>query len=196
MITSSLKFTSTVGLLFLAVSFASANSPLSCITCEGIGCLRTSLTKKETCIDPLDICVTVFDGFQVVRKGCSLSVPIELRKKCNTPNGIECHKCNQDNCNTWGRDDYRCVECDSSRNADCKNNPSAIAPTRCASPTSPNSYCYARIESSKTTRGCSLSVKDQQECFKSANCMLCLAGDVKACNAVNFTPGSARAFLI
>ncbi|XP_055920210.1 uncharacterized protein LOC129951882 [Eupeodes corollae] len=192
---SAFRVVTTAVVLSFLVVIASASAPLSCVTCEGIGCLRTSLVKTEACLDPLDICVTIFDGFEVVRKGCSLQIPVELRKKCNN-NGIECHKCNENGCNTWGRDDYRCIECDSSRNADCKNNAANIAPIRCKSPTSPNSYCYVRTENNQTKRGCALSVKEQQDCFKSANCMLCLAGDMKACNSVNFTAGSSRAFLI
>ncbi|XP_054739549.1 uncharacterized protein LOC129245419 [Anastrepha obliqua] len=161
----------------------------TCYTCDGINCQRTSLVKEQKCQDALDYCVTVFEKFSVVQKGCSLEVPTELRQRCDA-NTVECHKCNADRCNNLGQPNYLCLQCDSSKDASCASNASGIMPTRCPSPTAPNSYCYVKYDGGVTTRGCSTTVADQQSCYSNANCMLCLAGDLKSCNSVDFAPGS------
>lgn len=43
------------------VDFSGANKAKTCYTCEGINCMRTSISTTKTCIDPLDYCVTIFD---------------------------------------------------------------------------------------------------------------------------------------
>lgn len=62
----------------------------------------------------LSIFGSSFCSVRVVQKGCSLEIPIELRKRCDS-NSKECHKCNTDRCNSLGQEDYTCVQCESSK---------------------------------------------------------------------------------
>lgn len=116
------------------VEFSVANKAKTCYTCEGINCMRTSLSATKTCSNPLDYCVTIFDKckfkllilmamkikprFQslvnIVQKGCSYEVPENLRKRCDA-NTVECHKCNSDRCNNLGQIQFTCIQCDSSQ---------------------------------------------------------------------------------
>ncbi|XP_036330896.1 uncharacterized protein LOC118742718 [Rhagoletis pomonella] len=175
--------------VLLIDSSAATEQVRTCYTCEGINCQRTSLVKEQKCLNALDYCVTVFDKFTVVQKGCSLEVPSALRRRCDA-NTVECHKCNADRCNNLGQPNYLCLQCDSSTDANCASKSSAVMPARCPSPTAPNSYCYVKYEGGVTTRGCSTTVADQRSCYSNANCMLCSPGDLKGCNSVDFAPGT------
>ncbi|XP_018803595.1 PREDICTED: uncharacterized protein LOC108978010 [Bactrocera latifrons] len=174
----------------LLVHSAEANQETrTCYACEGINCQRTSLAQEQKCLNALDYCVTVFDKFTVVVKGCSLEVPSELRRRCDA-NTNECHKCNSDRCNNLGQPNYLCLQCDSSKDANCASAASSVTPTRCASPTSQNSYCYVKYDGGVTTRGCATTLADQRSCYASANCMLCSPGELKSCNSVDFQAGT------
>ncbi|XP_061397220.1 uncharacterized protein LOC133332865 [Musca vetustissima] len=166
-----------------------ANTARTCYSCKGINCMRTSVQPTKQCSDPLDICVTVFDKFNVVQKGCSYEVPEHLRRRCDDDTA-ECHKCNTDRCNNLGQAEFNCIQCNSSEDSKCSSAPAELEVTRCGSPTAPNSYCYVQYDGNVVKRGCSTSVVEQQSCYANANCMLCLAGDIDGCNAADFTPGS------
>ncbi|XP_055387112.1 uncharacterized protein LOC129615764 [Condylostylus longicornis] len=186
-------------LTFLLAIFAvclAAKPPRTCHSCSGLTCLRTSYEKTEQCLDSLDFCVTIFDKSQVIRRGCYLSVPEEERRKCDKRVSPDCHKCNENKCNTLNREDVLCIQCDSDSNPDCKSNPSKITPTRCNVPSGANSYCYVKYEDKKTIRGCSVKVAEQRNCLNDIKCMLCLPKDVEGCNRVEFEPGSARSLFI
>ncbi|CAD7013298.1 uncharacterized protein LOC101458251 [Ceratitis capitata] len=176
-------------LALLVQHSGATEQPRTCYTCEGINCQRTSIMKEQKCLNSLDYCVTVFSKFTVVQKGCSLEVPIELRRRCDA-NTVECHKCNTDRCNNLGQPNYLCLQCDSSNDANCANNVSALTPMRCSSPTATNSYCFVRYDGGVTTRGCSTTLADQRSCYANANCLLCSPGDFKGCNSVDFQPGT------
>uniref|UniRef100_A0A0A1XNN6 Insulin-degrading enzyme homolog n=1 Tax=Zeugodacus cucurbitae TaxID=28588 RepID=A0A0A1XNN6_ZEUCU len=174
----------------LLIDNAAANGQArTCYACEGINCQRTTYAKEQKCLNALDYCVTVFDKFTVVQKGCSLEVPIELRRRCDA-NTVECHKCNTDRCNNLGQQNYLCLQCDSSKDANCASAVSNVTPARCPSPTATNSYCYVKYDGGVTTRGCSTTLADQSSCYASANCMLCSPGELKGCNSVDFQPGT------
>ncbi|XP_075168316.1 uncharacterized protein LOC142240505 [Haematobia irritans] len=175
-----------IGLFLTTVS---ANKPRTCYSCKGINCIRTSRSTTIQCSDPLDYCVTIFDKFKVIQKGCSYEIPEHLRRRCDT-HSPECHKCITNRCNNLGQEEYLCVQCDSSKNSKCASAPHDLEAERCASPTAPNSYCYVQYDGEVTKRGCSTTVVEQETCFANANCLLCLAGDIRACNTVNFAAGS------
>ncbi|XP_055859270.1 uncharacterized protein LOC129921460 [Episyrphus balteatus] len=168
------------------LSIAPATQGLQCYTCRGINCYRTTIQYKfETCQDSLDSCVTIFDKFAVVAKGCAMNIPVELRRKCNDENNPECLMCTGALCNTMGRSDFKCYQCDE-RNADmskCANGIDKLTPLQCEAPTAPNSYCYTKTYKGATVRGCSLNVKDQKECLADKECTLCLAEDGEGCNS-------------
>ncbi|KAI8118999.1 hypothetical protein CVS40_9488 [Lucilia cuprina] len=171
------------------VDYSLANKAKTCYSCEGINCMRTSVATTKTCSDPLDYCVTIFDKFNVIQKGCSYEVPEYLRQRCDA-NTVECHKCNSDRCNNLGQVQFACIQCDSSKDSNCASSASQLTAQRCGSPTAPNSYCYVKYENGSTKRGCSTTVADQLACYSDANCSLCLAGDISGCNSVDFTPGT------
>ncbi|XP_037949186.1 uncharacterized protein LOC119680444 [Teleopsis dalmanni] len=187
---STSKYICATILIAAIVAIANANSSRTCYSCSGADCGRTTKSVTVQCFDSLDYCVTIFDKFNVVQKGCSINLPIELRQRCDA-NTAECHKCNTDRCNNLGQANFMCLECDSEKNADCANNPTAIAATRCSAPTAPNSYCYVKSANNVVSRGCATNIADQESCLKDANCMLCLAGDITNCNSVNIGDMSA-----
>lgn len=159
---------------------------IQCYTCRGINCLRTSIQNKlETCENSLDSCVTVFEKFTIVAKGCLMNIPFPLRKKCNDIGNPECQVCSGELCNTMGRSDFKCYQCDErdKDNKKCATNIEELTPTQCSAPTSPNSYCYTKSYKGYTVRGCSLSVKDQKECLGDSSCSLCLVDDGEGCNS-------------
>ncbi|XP_013098686.2 uncharacterized protein LOC106081344 [Stomoxys calcitrans] len=176
-------------LAFCLFESITANRPRTCYSCKGINCMRTSRETTKQCSDPLDYCVTIFDNFNVIQKGCSYEIQESLRRRCDN-NSVECHKCNTDRCNTLGQADYMCIQCDSSQNAKCASAPMELKPTRCGSPTAPNSYCFVQYNGKVIQRGCSRSVVEQEACKENPDCMLCLAGDIRVCNTANFKPGS------
>ncbi|BFG03678.1 uncharacterized protein DMAD_02874 [Drosophila madeirensis] len=177
----------TLALVCLAVH-AAGNSILTCHSCEGAQCQRSSLHKEQKCVDSLDYCVTVFDEAEVLFKGCSLEIPNTLRARSHDSHSI--HKCNTDRCNTVGSAKYACIQCDSSKDSNCAANAATLTAARCAAPTAPNSYCYVKASGSSTLRGCATTESDQQSCLGDANCLLCSPGDIRNCNAVNISATS------
>lgn len=159
---------------------------LQCYSCRGINCLRTTTQNKfEICEDNLDTCVTIFEKFAVTAKGCLMTIAPELKRKCNDINNLECQMCTGDLCNTMGRSDYKCYQCDErdKNSKNCAGNLDQITPTQCLAPTSPNSYCYTKTNEGFTMRGCSLNVRDQLECLNDGACTLCLVDDGEGCNS-------------
>ncbi|XP_055387111.1 uncharacterized protein LOC129615763 [Condylostylus longicornis] len=155
----------------------------TCYSCRGINCLRTSKNVTVKCKDPIDNCITIFEGFEIVARGCYSEIESNLRRKCNDPDHIECDQCNKDLCNVFGRRDYKCVQCNSKDDVNCKNNISKLEPQRCPISSSSNSYCYSKVtENDVVIRGCSSSTKSQNECLNDNNCILCLSGDINNCN--------------
>ncbi|SPP75408.1 Hypothetical predicted protein [Drosophila guanche] len=194
----------TLALVCLA-GHAAGNSILTCHSCEGAQCQRSSLHKEQKCVDSLDYCVTVFAEAEVLFKGCSLEIPNALRAR--SPDSHSIHKCNTDRCNTVGSAKHACIQCDSSKvmaagimslgtflnllysvkDSNCDQNAAALEAARCAAPTAPNSYCYVKTSGSTTLRGCATTESDQQSCLGDANCLLCSPGDIWNCNAVNIS---------
>lgn len=173
--------------ILYSLSFTSVQAQRKhCYACRGINCLRTTIQKNyETCEDSLDDCVTIFDKFAIVAKGCLSSLPIELTNRCNGNQNPECQVCSGDLCNTMGRHDYKCYQCDErdNNNSKCATNLEAMTPTQCLAPTSLNSYCFTKKKDGFTIRGCSINVKDQSECLHDTSCSLCLADDGEGCNS-------------
>ncbi|TDG42716.1 hypothetical protein AWZ03_010854 [Drosophila navojoa] len=173
----------------LATGYSDANKITSCHSCSGINCQRTGVSLVQKCVDSLDYCVTIYENSKVLYKGCSLEIPAKLRHRCDSPHDDSCFKCNSDNCNNVGSMRFACVQCDSSKDANCAENATSLRPTVCTAPTAPNSYCYVKASGSGSNiqRGCSTTVTDQQSCLQDANCLLCSSGDIRACNSLNIT---------
>lgn len=51
---------------------------------------------------------------EVSARGCLSHLPDSQRSKCDSKS-LECHKCLSDMCNNMGREDFKCIECDSSK---------------------------------------------------------------------------------
>ncbi|XP_037828614.1 uncharacterized protein LOC119616326 [Lucilia sericata] len=152
-----------------------------CYSCEGINCLRTSkIANKATCVDPVDNCVTVFEGLTVVARGCYSILPEEYRNKCDNLSDSECHKCYKNLCNDRGA--ISCLQCSSSNNKECSSAATNLETTRCPISTSPNSYCYTRQSSGNIERGCLVDSNEQLKCLADNSCDMCIPDGEMACN--------------
>ncbi|XP_030375527.1 uncharacterized protein LOC115624819 [Scaptodrosophila lebanonensis] len=187
------NYHSTLLLLLLSsgVGLIQANTLNSCYSCNGISCQRTSLLKEIQCQDLLDYCVTIFDGSEVLYKGCSLEIPTELRSRCDSAGSGTCTKCNTNRCNNIGSPEFACLQCDSSKDTNCAENAAVLDPQPCGAPTAPNSYCFVK-QSDVVQRGCATTVADQQKCLADENCSLCSPSDVKRCNSISVAVKSKR----
>ncbi|XP_065370217.1 uncharacterized protein LOC135962296 [Calliphora vicina] len=165
-----------------------------CFSCEGINCLRTSkVQNKASCVDPVDNCVTVFEGLTVIARGCYSKLPEEYRNKCDNMSDTECHKCYKNLCNDRGA--ISCLQCNSENNKDCSSAVSTLASTRCPISTSPNSYCYTRKSTDNIERGCLIDSTEQLKCLGDNSCEMCIPGSEEACNretADDIVSGSKR----
>ena len=185
---------------FLLLSAVRADSsavdpahPRRCYSCQGLNCYRTSkIEVSSNCTDLLDICVTIFEEYSVVAKGCYLDMPEKHRHKCDQRNNPECLKCFGELCNNQGRSDFKCIQCNSNENSKCTSDTSSMTPVQCSIPTAPNSYCYVKKNGTNVTRGCLLHVKDQQDCMQNDACSMCLSQDAEACNSYQLRSSSTN----
>ncbi|EDW00883.1 uncharacterized protein LOC6559684 [Drosophila grimshawi] len=166
-------------------SAVSTSSPRHCYSCEGINCQRTTLQNATVqCNDLLDICVTVYERFRVIERGCLVELSLAAQSKCNSQDK-QCQKCSGELCNDQGRIDFQCIQCNGSDDSKCNLAGDSIMPTQCPAPTSNNAYCYVKNVDSHQQRGCALNVKEQQSCLKDIECSLCLPENAHGSSACN-----------
>ncbi|XP_036330873.1 uncharacterized protein LOC118742712 [Rhagoletis pomonella] len=169
-----------------------ADGRLSCLHCDGNDCDEpVSITCSG--YSARDQCYIYFDPetHSAVRMGCRSSVSADAIYN----DIIHYFLCDGDDCNTYSNlpDANICYVCDSSVDANCAINPTAItAQTRCQ--INPHTDCFTRInEDGHTIRGCVSTLNNTQ--FLSCNegtpgefCRICSASD---CNS-NVFPSSRQ----
>uniref|UniRef100_A0A0K8V2J4 DUF753 domain-containing protein n=1 Tax=Bactrocera latifrons TaxID=174628 RepID=A0A0K8V2J4_BACLA len=190
-----------VALVLLQVLFEPTDAAAKCHKCTGINCQRTTYAATEDCTDALDSCVTVFQESMVLAQGCLGQLAVELRNKCEMPSteqtdGTEmtdvdaavpavnrdCHQCSEDLCNNLSAEGTDCLQCDSNEEAKCASDTESLQPQRCPISKAVNTYCYAKIEVSRATRGCATDLAQQKECLSNSGCSLCSPNDINGCN--------------
>ncbi|XP_039956002.1 GPI-anchored hemophore cfmA-like [Bactrocera tryoni] len=190
-----------VALVLLQVLFKPTEAATKCHKCTGINCQRTTYAATEDCTDALDSCVTVFQESMVLAQGCLGQLAVELRNKCEMPSteqtdGAEmtdvdatvpavnrnCHQCSEDLCNNLSAEGTDCLQCDSNEEAKCASDTESLQPQRCPISKAVNTYCYAKIEASRATRGCATDLAQQKECLSNNGCSLCSPSDINGCN--------------
>lgn len=50
-----------LALIACTVGYSEANKVISCHSCYGINCQRTTLNETKSCLDTLDYCVSIYD---------------------------------------------------------------------------------------------------------------------------------------
>uniref|UniRef100_A0A034WEH1 DUF753 domain-containing protein n=1 Tax=Bactrocera dorsalis TaxID=27457 RepID=A0A034WEH1_BACDO len=207
-----------VVLVLLQVLIEPTEAATKCHKCTGINCQRTTYAATEDCTDTLDSCVTVFQESMVLAQGCLGQLAVELRNKCEMPSaeqtdGAEmidvddatpavnrnCHQCSEDLCNNLSAEGTDCLQCDSNEEAKCASDTESLQPQRCPISKAVNTYCYAKIEASRATRGCATDLAQQKECQSNSGCSLCSPSDINGCNrdpkvATNDTTSSTGDF--
>uniref|UniRef100_A0A034WG09 DUF753 domain-containing protein n=1 Tax=Bactrocera dorsalis TaxID=27457 RepID=A0A034WG09_BACDO len=190
-----------VVLVLLQVLIEPTEAATKCHKCTGINCQRTTYAATEDCTDTLDSCVTVFQESMVLAQGCLGQLAVELRNKCEMPSaeqtdGAEmidvddatpavnrnCHQCSEDLCNNLSAEGTDCLQCDSNEEAKCASDTESLQPQRCPISKAVNTYCYAKIEASRATRGCATDLAQQKECQSNSGCSLCSPSDINGCN--------------
>lgn len=81
------------------------------------------------------------------------------------------------------------------QNSQCNSAATSLSAAQCGAPTSSNAYCYVKVNGNNLQRGCALSVSEQQNCLKDAECSLCLldTNDSGACNTYDLSYRSGAA---
>ncbi|KAI8119007.1 hypothetical protein FF38_10566 [Lucilia cuprina] len=177
-------------LLLLQVHVSSVTAERTCHQCRGINCLRTTYEATQKCLNNLDICVTVFDGQTILAQGCLEQLSEELRNKCGVETRTqvfkesnECYKCNENLCNNLASSSFKCIQCDSDNDENCRTNPKSSLTSRCGISRTPNEYCFVRRQGNRVTRGCSYTLEEQKSCLSSSDCMICQPSELNNCNA-------------
>lgn len=163
-----------------------------CYQCEGTGCLKSSV-EIETCHNSDDVCFSMFDGFNPVRRGCKSQLSEPEKAQCNDAEDKSCQICQTDGCNLDSHVDHKCEYCSSVFDANCITAPNSEV--RCPAPTtevSSDAQCYTRVIGSVTERGCLGSAADALECDSTGNCQTCAIANGQACNKAIFPTGRIR----
>ncbi|XP_049306668.1 uncharacterized protein LOC105222438 isoform X2 [Bactrocera dorsalis] len=190
-----------VALMVLQVLIDPTEAATKCHKCTGINCQRTTYAATEDCTDALDSCVTVFQESMVLAQGCLGQLAVGLRNKCEIPSTEEtdgtemtdvddaapavnrnCHQCSENLCNNLSAEGTDCLQCDSNEEAKCACDTESLQPQRCPISKAVNTYCYAKIEASRATRGCATDLAQQKECQSNSGCSLCSPSDINGCN--------------
>ncbi|XP_055538634.1 prion-like-(Q/N-rich) domain-bearing protein 25 [Wyeomyia smithii] len=153
-----------------------------CYTCQGTDCLRSSVEIKA-CQNVDDVCFSLFDGFNPVRRGCKAELSSQDKDVCDDADDVSCELCLTDGCNLNSRQDHQCHYCSSVINGQCITNPNSVV--RCPAPTtevSEEAQCYTRVIGMVTERGCLGTPAADIECKSSENCQMCAIEDGAACN--------------
>lgn len=163
-----------------------------CYRCEGTGCLQTSV-DIETCHNSDDVCFSMFDGFNPVRRGCKSQLSEPERVQCDDADDKSCQICETDGCNLDSHVDHKCEYCSSVFDANCITAPNSEV--RCPAPTtevSADAQCYTRVIGSVTERGCLGSAANALECDTTENCQTCAIANGQACNKAVFPSDRIR----
>ncbi|XP_030375094.1 G surface protein, allelic form 156 [Scaptodrosophila lebanonensis] len=105
--------------------------PLSCQICNSVEDCASN-DGRAVCLESTEYCMTVFDGTGVVQaRGCSNEIEEAHSAYCDANPG-SCHNCNSQDCNgATSLSAYEeCIYCDSVRNPNCAQNPSAVTERR------------------------------------------------------------------
>lgn len=107
---------------------------------------------------------------------------------CNDTTNPLCYKCTTDNCNNLGRVDHKCISCNTENgNADCLQDPTKIAGTRCIAPITDEAYCYVNSVGNSTIRGCLSTSRELEICNENPyNCNGCHVNSTYPCNSYPF----------
>lgn len=163
-----------------------------CYRCEGTGCLKASV-DIETCHNSDDVCFSMFDGFNPVRRGCKSQLSEPERAQCDDAGDKSCQTCLTDGCNLDSHVDHKCEYCSSVLEASCITAPNSEV--RCPAPTtevSADAQCYTRVIGSVTERGCLGSAADALECDSTESCQTCAIANGQPCNKAVFPADRIR----
>ena len=146
-----------------AIAFPLTNR-LMCQTCSGDNCEGES----EYCerINISERCITVFSTSddKVIERGCSSR--IQNNNICQQTIG-NCITCGNDGCNNaTSKLSKQCLNCDSSTDANCVINPTAVSSKTC------KTGCYTRLNGENLVRGC-LEDLGSIQCNVMNNCKTC-----------------------
>ncbi|CRL01118.1 CLUMA_CG014195, isoform A, partial [Clunio marinus] len=147
-----------------------------CLTCNGTNSCNNPTSQLCTRYEINDSCVTIFNRYQVEKKGCLADQSLEDQVVCSDSTNGLCASCShKDNCNiATVRSDENCIICNSALDSKCAQTPNELNVEHCSSES--NGECFARIEGSLTIRGCKgdLSLPDFIECNDNKNSSQCL----------------------
>ncbi|XP_055628237.1 variant-specific surface protein VSP4A1-like [Toxorhynchites rutilus septentrionalis] len=138
---------------------------------------------------PEDQCVTIFDGFRVVRRECMSGIDESDRAKCDGKSS-ECVVCSGVYCNKITvRKDDSCLQCTS----DAPNCANGLKVSTVCSTVS-DGICYNRLdEDGKLHRGClsDLNEEQQEQCQDPSNTS-CVTCSGEGCNKSQFPVDGLR----
>ncbi|XP_070502926.1 proprotein convertase subtilisin/kexin type 5-like [Chironomus tepperi] len=158
------------------------NNRMECLTCNNsTDCIHPT---KMSCIRHRanEACVTIFNGYQVYKKGCYADQSTTDQTVCSANNNT-CLTCSTSNCNTNNvRPDESCIVCKSDINPQCAQKPHELSAERCLLPS--DGECYAKISDGSTQRGCkgSLTSTDINNCRNNSISSECLISSGQGSN--------------
>lgn len=160
---------------------------LECYTCLQPPCLSHDTISLEFCqkYSTTDRCVMLLDASGApIRLGCNSTLTTTEQSTCRTnPQLCRYGSTSRSNDPSILLGSGKCVQCSSSNEPDCMNNPAAFEGTPCNDPL--NSQCFSRLVNGNTTqRGCltDLDATSQTQCLLRNNCILCTAR-TERCNS-------------
>lgn len=153
-----------------------------CITCRSISdpnCIENyDKSSIKTCQTYDDECF-VFVRKNSVKRGCLREMSPEFVSECQeTYMQAKCQICKNDDgsaCNIHDLTDT-CIECDSSNNIRCRNDPASIIEKICSAKANKSAGCYLHQRGDAFKRGCVEDIIEsyQNQCYKqSETCKSC-----------------------
>ncbi|XP_065075661.1 G surface protein, allelic form 156-like [Ochlerotatus camptorhynchus] len=169
---------------------------LECYVCEtsaNQNCATLPINKQfeKECLRhiPGDQCVTVFDGFRVIRRECKSGLNPSDLVKCDSTSDKECVTCTGVGCNKIRvRMDDSCLQCSSNDALNCANG--RRVSTVCKK--SSGGVCYNRLNVDGTLqRGCMSDLnEEEQKVCQDLNDQSCETCSGVGCNS-NLFPANA-----
>lgn len=135
----------------------------------------------KVCPKPEDKCfIHVFND--VVRRGCLSDFVYGVDLVADCENSKICEKCSEQRCNSRKIENQHCIECSSSNDPGCKENPLLGMSRKCPKVLTPRG-CYHKEEDNLVERGCvaHLTEETHRKCEKGdSQCKTC---EGESCNS-------------
>ncbi|XP_034108700.1 uncharacterized protein LOC117570904 [Drosophila albomicans] len=166
-------------------------TPIQCLACSSAEGCSNGGGLLETCVG-LDNCVTVFDASDAVTsRSCYANLDTTSTSYCDAQ-PENCPRCNSNGCNVADSlESYvECLVCDSTSNADCVNDVSAVTKTRQCYKGCLTAFRPLFNESSDPSYALVRNCQDDKEAEDSASCgtadnQLCTVCNDAKCNTAD-----------